>query len=298
MALAVMPTILLFACSYAGGPASDRTPGKLSASSAYVSRMDNSRDGDADYPRADIVNSRFLFAPRVRDSKGGQEHLVLRETIHFVDSVSQETDNGEVLVEAFPAIGATEASVIWKLQSKGVNGGIFDVNLYRIVQAAPGGASERAIHYSLADGRELFSSTAPVALIEHAGSRQKRYFGFDDGYGSTQPAEISADSGVLGVIYYSSDSMLLHKAVLHGNRSRECRAAGTAVSLGTGRGETLSATLFSYEATPTFDGIEVVIDLDCGSDGSVEHCRIPIHGDSPSFTQATMSPGVRLRNLN
>ncbi|NTV43902.1 MAG: hypothetical protein HGA63_11440 [Syntrophobacteraceae bacterium] len=292
----LLPAILLFACSYAGGPGSDKAAGKLSSKSTFASRMEHSREGDADYPRAEIVNSRFLFAPRVRSTKGGQEHLVLRETIHFEDSVSQETDNGDLLVEAFPAVGATEGSILWKVQSKGISGGIFDVNLYRVVQAAPGGASERALHYSLADGRELFSSTLPVAMIEHAGTREKRYLGFDDGYGSTQPAEISADNGVLGVIYYSSDSVLLHKAVLRGNRSRECRAAGTSVSLGTGRSDTLSVTLFRYEATPTFDGIEVVIDLECGSDGSVEHCRIPINGDSPSFSHATMSAGVRLKN--
>lgn len=296
-AVFLLSAILLFGCSYAGGPASDNAGGRLSSKSTYAARMERSRDGDSDTPRADIVNSRYLFAPRVRSSKGGQENLVLRETIHIEDSISQETDNGEILVEAFPAVGATEASILWKLQSKGIAGGIFDVNLYRVLQAAPGGASERALHYSLADGRELFSSTVPVAMIEHAGTREKRYLGFDDGYGSTQPDEISADHGVLGVLYYSSDAMLLSKALLHGNRSKECRAAGTSVNSGSGRSEALSMTVYRYEATPTFDGIEVVIDLECGSDGSVEHCAIPIKGDAPSFSHATMSAGVRLKNV-
>ncbi len=296
-AVFLLSAIPFLGCSSAVGPASDNTAGRLSSKSTYSVRMERPLDGDGDAPRAEIVNSRYVFAPRVKSSKGGQEHLVLRETIHFEDSVSQEADNGEILVEAFPAIGATEASILWKLESKGVAGGIFDVNLYRVLQAAPGGASERAVHYSLVDGRELFSSTVPVAMIEHAGTGEKRYLGFDDGYGSTQPGEILADHGVLGVLYYSSDAMLLSKALLHGNRSRECRAAGTSVSSGSGRSEALSMTVYRYEATPTFDGIEVVIDLECGSDGSVEHCAIPIKGDAPSFSHATMSAGVRLKDV-
>lgn len=296
-AVLLLSAVLLFGCSYAAGPASDKTSGRLSSKSTYAGRMENSDEGEGNVPRAEIVNSRYVFAPWVRNSKGGQEHLVLRETIRLEDSISQETDNGDMLVEAFPAIGATEASLLWRFRSRGIAGGIFDVNLYRVLQAAPGGASERALHYSLANGRELFSSTAPVAVIEHAGTGEKRYLGFDDGYGSTQPDEISAAPGVLGVLYYSSDAMLLSKALLHGNRSRECRAAGTSVNSGSGRSDALTMTVHRYEATPTFDGIEVFIDLECGSDGLVEHCTIPIKGDLPSFSQATMSAGVRLENV-
>lgn len=291
-------TILTCSCNKSEGTKGVKGPSDLTSQSTYASHMEKLPEDAGEYPKVRIVNSRYLFVPYVHEPDGRLSHMVLRETVHLEESAAHERENGRITVEAFPAIGASEDAIMWKFDSTGISGGIFDANLYSIQQTARCGASERTLYFSLANGKELFSSTIPLAFIEHAGTRAKRYIGFDDGYGNMQPDEILSDDTILGVLYYSSESALLQKAVLVGKRTRECRAVGITITLGNNKSENLQVTLFRYEATPTFDGIEIIVDLECAADGLAEHCRVPISGDLPSIFHATVSAGVQIRALD
>lgn len=290
-------TILTCSCNKSEGTKGVWGTSDLTSQSTYASHLEKLPEGASEYPKVHIVNSRYLFVPYAHELDGRLNHVVLRETVHLEESAAHERENGRISVEAFPAIGASEDAIMWKFDSTGISGGIFDASLYSIQQTACCGASERILYFSLADGTELFSSTIPLAFIEHAGTKVKRYIGFDDGHGIMKPEEILSDDTVLGVLYYSSESALLHKAALVGKRTRECRAVGTTITVGNNKSERLQVTLFRYEATPTFDGIEIIVDLECAADGVSEHCRVPISGDLPSISQAAASAGVQIMAL-
>lgn len=298
MVVFLFASALISSCTESKGTKGNSDPAQLiSQSSYYAPRLENHLDGEEPFLRGFIINSRYLLAPFVQRQDGAVDHLVLRETVHLQESPGRERENGRVSVEAFPAARAGESERLWKFESEGIAGNIYDGNLYSVQQAACCGSSERTVQYSLSNGERLFSSTIPVAFIEHAGTRVKRYIGFDDGYGNLQPPEVPSDGNVLGVLYYSSEFELLYRAVLTGKRSRECRAAGTSMSLGNSRSDHPQVTLFRYEATPTFDGIEIIVEMECMADGTKEQCRIPILGDSLDISKATTSAGIHVSLL-
>ena len=144
---------------------------------------------------------------------------------------------------------------------------------------------------------EILSSTVPLVSVEYAGTREKRYIGFDDSWGNSQPIEIGNDKTVLGILYYANSSSLGWKVALVGNRDRDCRASQISISQNGKPADSREVVLFGYETQSRFDGFGISIELYCRGDDVVEQITVPISSDHANLGSAKSSPQVHLKTL-
>jgi hypothetical protein len=270
----------------------------LTGQSTFSSRVETIPESGGDFLTSHIVNSRFIFAPYAYTVTDNPVHLVLRETLDIEQSIGREMDDGTLTVEAFPAIGAVAGAPLWKISTKAVVGEISNFGLYKATEAACCDTAERSNYYSLINGKEILSSTVPLVSAEYAGTREKRYIGFDDGWGNSQPIEIGNDKTILGILYYANSSALDWKIALVGNRDRDCRASQISISQNGKPADSREVVLFGYEKQSRFDGFEISIELYCREDDVVEKITVPISSDRPDLGSAKSSPKVQLKALN
>ncbi len=269
----------------------------LTGESTFSSRLETIPESGGDFLTSHIVNSRFIFAPYAYTVTDNPVHLVLRETLDIEQSLGREMDDGTLTVEAFPAIGAVAGAPLWRISTKAVAGEISNFGLYKATEAACCDTAERSDYYSLVNGNEILSSTVPLASIEYAGTKEKRYIGFDDGWGNSQPLEISKDKTILGILYYAKSSAPGWKIALLGDRDRDCRASKINFNQNGKPADSREVVLFGYETQSRFDGFELSIELYCREDDVVENITVPISSDHADLEAAKSSPQVHLRAL-
>ncbi len=269
----------------------------LTGESTYSSRVETIAESGGDFLTSHIVNSRFIFAPYAYTTNNTQVHLVLRETLDIEKSLGREMENGTLAVEAYPAIGAFSGAPLWRISTKAVGGEVSNLALYKATEASCCDTAERSNYYSLINGREILSSTVPLLSVEYAGTREKRYIGFDDGWGNSQPFEISKDRRILGILYYAKASDLGWKIALLGDRDRDCRASQININLDGKPAASREVVLFGYETESRFEGFDVSIELYCREDDVVENVTVPISSDHAELDAIKSSPRVHPRAL-
>jgi hypothetical protein len=269
----------------------------LTGQSIFSSRLETIPESGGNFLTSHIVNSRFIFAPYAYTVTDNPVHLVLRETVDIEQSLGREVDDGTLTVEAFPAIGAVAGAPLWRISTKAVAGEISNFGLYKATEAACCDTAERSDYYSLINGREILSSTVPLVSVEYAGTREKRYIGFDDGWGNSQPVEIGNDKTVLGILYYANSSATGWKIALAGNRDRDCRASQINMTQDGKPADSREVVLFGYETQSHFDGFDVSIELYCREDDVLEKITVPISSDHPDLESAKSSPQIHLKAL-
>lgn len=269
----------------------------LTGESTFSSRLETTPESSADVLTSHIVNSRFIFAPYAYTVNDNPVHLVLRETLDIEQSLGREMEDGTLAVEAYPAIGALSGAPLWRISTKAVRGEISNFGLYKATEAACCDTAERTNYYSLINGRQILSSTVPLVSVEYAGTREKRYIGFDDGWGNSQPSEISKDKTILGILYYAKSSTLGWKIALLGDRHRDCRASQISIDQNGKPTDSREVVLFGYEKQSRFDGFDVSIELYCREDDVVEKIIVPVSSDRADLEAAKTSPQVYLKDL-
>ena len=111
-------------------------------------------------------------------------NLVLSELFDSEQSTAQELADGRVTVSAFKAIDPGKTP-LWTINAVGISGEVFDFGLYKVSATACCDTSKREFYYSLRNGKEVLTSTEPIASLEYAGTHEKRYVGYDDGFGNS-----------------------------------------------------------------------------------------------------------------
>ena len=243
------------------------------------------------------MNSRFIFAPYAYTVNDNPVHLVLRETLDIEQSLGREMENGTLTVEAFPAIGAFAGAPLWRISTNAVEGEVSNFGPYKATEASCCDTAERSSYYSLINGREILSSTVPLLSVEYAGTKEKRFIGFDDGWGNSRPIDINKDKTILGILYYAKASTLGWKIALLGDRDRDCRASQISIKQNGKAADSREVVLFGYETQSRFEGFDVSIELYCREDDVVENVTVPISSDRPDLGSAKSSPQVHLKSL-
>lgn len=269
----------------------------LTGESTYSSRVEPIPESGGDFLTAHIVNSRFIFAPYAYTTNNTPVHLVLRETVDIEKSLGREMENGTLAVEAYSAIGAFSGTPLWRISTKAVGGEVSNFGLYKATEASCCDTADHSSYYSLINGREILSSTVPLLSVEYAGTREKRYIGFDDGWGNSQPFEISKDRTILGILYYAKASAPGWKIALLGDRDRDCRASQISINQNGKAADSREVVLFGYQTQSRFEGFDVSIELYCRGDDVLENVTVPISSDHADLDAAKSSPQVHLGAL-
>lgn len=149
------------------------------------------------------VNRRFTFATTYPE-RFKKVDLLLAETFDRTLDSGAEGEKSKVTVESS---GASDASgkAVWKIETEGSSGEPTDENVYRVTRSGCCGAQDLSICFSLLNGRELFSSDAPILKIEVPNSSFRRFVAYHDLMAASPIPGAAKRRGVVGVLEYGSD---------------------------------------------------------------------------------------------
>lgn len=149
------------------------------------------------------VNRRFTFAKSYPERTKGVE-LLLSETFDRRLDSGAEGEKSRVTVEASRADDAA-GKPLWKISAEGSTGEPTDENVYRVTRPGCCGAQDASIYFSLIDGKELFTSDAPILKLEAPNTSFRRFVGYLDLMAAAPIPDSAKHKGVVGVLEYGSD---------------------------------------------------------------------------------------------
>ena len=242
-----------------------------------------------------IVNRRFTFARAWRDRTTGVD-LLLEETFDRTVDSGAEGEKAAVSVDAFPASGS--GLPLWSFRSEGSTGEARDDDLYRVTRSGCCGSQDLSTFHSLLDGKELFTSDAPLVSVEVPNSPFRRFVAYHDLMAAAPVPGGEKDRRVVGRLQYGSDraaaeSVLVIAPVADPDESWAAKKVSVVIA---GK-ESEEDRVDLWSADKATDRAKIggfAIRITAYTTPSLL-VEIPVEGDRLVLEKATLGKGVSLR---
>lgn len=292
----LLGALLVSGCSIVSlPPSSSRTDGGPVASRGVVSHEAKSqlriyRDA-AGCESLQTVNRQFrLVAVHGATPDGASRRLVLEESYDVRHCLTAESSSSEAVVTAWRPDTAS-AEPVFRLFGRGVRGEPSG-NLYLMVASGCCGSQNLTTYFSLLTGETLLSSSLPVRQLTNPASRNVRIVGLHDTFSAGAPPETAADSTVVGVLTWASESKTLQRILVATDRPEAFALASIGFTRAGRPLPDTSLTVWDKDSAAVF-GVEAK--LVAPGSGRTISVRIPIEKLLLVPSRAQISPGVRVR---
>lgn len=213
----------------------------------------------------------------------GPERLVLEEEYDIRHCLESESASSEATITAWaPEAGAEPAFIIRGRGATGIPAG----NLYGLVTWGCCGSGELQTFYSLRNGRLLFSTSTRARTLEEPTTRRVMHLGFQDTFSAAQPAEVAADSTVVGILQWADDERPGGRIVIRAAEPEAFAIWGFYWNRG-GRRVTDSLVL----REPGQAGLAVEVELIAPGSSRRTRLLFPIDSAGPTLTGAVTGRG-------
>lgn len=239
------------------------------------------------------INRRFTVAA-AHPERTTTRTLILRETFDRLLDSGAEGEKSSVEVAAESDSGAPA----WTIHAEGSSGESRDDNLYRVVRPGCCGSQDLSTYFSLLDGKELFTSDAPIFAIEVPNTSVRRFVGYHDLMAAAPVPGGEKNDRVIGALFWGSDRAPASRVLVLAPAGAKVDAdfAAKKVAIVSGGKEVEEDRWDLWSADRSSDpakigGFSIRVRAFKDPDVLVE---IPVEADRLAVEKATLGKGIRL----
>jgi hypothetical protein len=286
------PALLLLLALPAGGGEATKTAPRPRREATSFAESWTTKDGRR---ITHTVNRRFTFARAWRDRTTGVDLLLAETSDRRLDS-GAEGEKSTVSVEAFRGSGS--GGTLWSLHAEGSAGEARDDGLYRVTRPGCCGAQDLSTFFSLLDGKELFTSAAPIVSIDAPNSVFRRFAAYHDLMAAAPVPGGERDRRVVGRLQYGSDraraeSVLVVAPIAEPDESWAAKKVSVVIDGRESEGDRVDLWSADKAADAAkIGGFTIRVTAYTTPELLVE---IPVEGDRLVPEKATLGKGVSLR---